>query len=715
MKKRKILVVEDKKEALCLLEAFLTPQKLLFCVFSLLYFISFPFVTLAQEEELLFFAKEEVVVTAAKSEQKITETAAIVAVITGEQIRNRGYQSVVDILKDVIGIDIIDNVARVEIGIRGINNKSDYGKRILFLLNGHDMGWKQFSRSRIYPSVANIDDIKRVEIIRGPGSALWGDSAILGIINVITKSAEDIDGVEVTVGGGSYHTLFESIIIGKAFDNGIKLYFSASGYKDDTSSARRFKEYSEILGYEVYAEGQKQNDYNIYGNISYGDFTLTGYKSRFDVFWPMATWGLTGDDTRLILDKWFVKLNFNHAFSKEVEVKISASYDNYKFSPGSQYENYPGYQGQPANGWFIRKMVGEDDFIESEIQLTYQPLWNLKLVSGFEYEHLDTLRWHYPYKKDGTLDLYWVENPPEFTTQSWATYLQAEYHPLKELGITSGFRYDKHSIYGGVISPRLGIVFNPTKRLTFKGLYGEAFYGPSIHETYYVKKDSSYGNPELKPEIIKTYEFALGYRQSRLFSTNIIFFQNTLTDIIAYKMTEPGQIVGNWGDYTPTKASNQYNNIGKAQVRGVEAKFRSMPYKNLDLYLYLTFRDPKNLDNDTRLENTPRFVWGGAFNLFLFDRLNVNLNMRYLGDRISIREKDRKNPPYPTLYMDLDRKTDPYYVANLTLKVEDAFLKGLELRASVNNLFDKEYYDPGRVEDYPQLGRHVIFSAKYKF
>ena len=78
MKTRQTLVVDDKKEALCLLEAFLTPQKLLFCVFSLLYFISFPFVTLAQEEELLFFAKEEVVVTAAKSEQKITETAAIV-------------------------------------------------------------------------------------------------------------------------------------------------------------------------------------------------------------------------------------------------------------------------------------------------------------------------------------------------------------------------------------------------------------------------------------------------------------------------------------------------------------------------------------------------------------------------------------------------------------------------------------------------------------
>ena len=691
----------------------LIPHKLLICVFILLS-ISFPRVVLAQEE-LLFFAKEEIVVTAARSEQRITEAAAVVTVITADQIKNRGYLSIVDVLKDVIGIDIIDNVARVELGMRGINNKSDYGKHILFLLNGHDMGWKQFSRTRIYPNVVNIEDIKRVEIIRGPGSALWGDSAILGIVNVITKSAEEIDGVDVTVGGGSYNTLFGSIIFGKAYDNGIKLYFSASGYKDDSSSARKLKEYSDILGYDVFAEGQKQNDYNIYGSISYGDFTLTGYKSRFDVYWPMATWGLTGDDTRLTLDKWFVNLDFDHSFSSKVDLKISAAYDNYKFGPGSQYENYPGYQGQPANGWFIRKMVGADDFIETDMQLNYWPLKNLKFVSGFEYEHLNTLRWHYPYEKDGTLDLYWEENPPEFTTFNWATYLQAEYHPFKKLGITSGFRYDEHSVYGGVISPRLGIVINPTEKLTLKGLYGEAFYGPSIHEMYYVKNNSSYGNPELKPEIIETYEFALGYRLSHLFSTNITFFQNTLTDIIAYRMTDPGQIVGDWGDYAPTQASNQYNNIGKARVKGVEVEFRSKPYKIFDIYIYLTFRDPKKLDDDTRLENTPKFVCGGVFNLFLFDRLNVNLNMRYMGDRLSIREKDRRNPPYPILYEDFNRKTSPYYLANLTLSIEEVFFKGLELRTSVNNLFNREYYDPGRVEDYPQLKRNIIFSLTYKF
>ncbi len=91
------------------------------------------------EKELLFFAEEEITVTATKHEQSIEEAPAIVTVITHEQIKKSGYRSIVELLKDVMGVDIIDNVARVEVGMRGINNKSDYGKHILFLLNGYEV------------------------------------------------------------------------------------------------------------------------------------------------------------------------------------------------------------------------------------------------------------------------------------------------------------------------------------------------------------------------------------------------------------------------------------------------------------------------------------------------------------------------------------------------------------------------------------------------
>jgi iron complex outermembrane receptor protein len=676
--------------------------------------IIFPFLTQAQEEEFLFFAKEEVVVTVSKVEQRAAESAAVVSVITAEEIRKRGYRSIVDILKDIVGIDIIDNVARVEIGIRGINNKSDYGKHILFLLNGHDMGWKQFSRTRIYAGLINVDDIKRIEIIRGPGSALWGDSAILGIINVITNSAEEINGVEMTLGGGAHNTLFESLVFGKKFDNGLELYFSAAGYMDNTSDGRRFKEYSEILGYDVTAVGQKQKNLTFYGHVSWEGFSLTGYKSRFDVHWPMATWGLTGDDTRLVLDKWFVKLNGRFSLSDRMDMEISGSYDNYKFGPGSQYENYPGYQGRPEMGWFIREMVAEDHFIESELQFTYRHSEQFRFVSGLEFEYLDALRWHYPYQKDGALDTYWINNPPEFKTHNWAVYLHSLVKPYKTLGITAGIRYDYHSIYGGVLSPRLGVVFNPSNKLTLKALYGRAFYGPSIHEMYYVKKNSSYGNPELEPEIINTYELDLEYRWNSFLSTKINFFQNSLADIIAYQITEADEIVGNWAEFEPTKASNQYRNIGRARVRGLEGELKSTPFENFDVSFYLTYRDPRNLDDGSRLENTPRLVWGGTINLLLYDRINLNLNMRYVGDRLSIREKERKNPPFPILYENFNGKTEPYYAANLVLCADDIIFKGLNLTLGVYNLFNKEYYDPGRVEDYPQLKRHILFSAKIK-
>ena len=147
----------------------------------------------------------------------------------------------------------------------------------------------------------------------------------------------------------------------------------------------------------------------------------------------------------------------------------------------------------------------------------------------------------------------------------------------------------------------------------------------------------------------------------------------------------------------------------------METQFKVKPLENLYFSLYLTYRDPKNIKYDTRLQNTPRFTSGGEINLFLLDRFNLNLNMGYQGDRIAIREKDRNNPPYPTLYRDLDRKTSPYFIANLTLRAKDMFIKGMDISLSVNNLFDKEYYDPGRVENYPQLDRNFIGSITYRF
>ena len=677
-------------------------------------------------EELLKMSLEdlmkvEIVTTATKYEQTAEEAPNIITVITSEQIKNNGYSSIIELLKDVVGMDIIDNVARVELGMRGINNKSDYGKHILFMLDGHDMGWKQFNRNRIFSNIVNINDVKRVEIIRGPGSALWGDNATLGIINVITRSAEDINGVEVTVGGGSYHTNFQGVTAGKVLDNGLKIHFSSSRYEDDTSRGRRFKEYSEILDRDIYPSNQSQDNYNLYGRISCGDFTLTGYKSKFDTYWPMATWGLMGDDTHLVLDKTFTRLDINHSFNEKLEGKFSIAYDNYKYGHGSQYEGYPGYEGTPDSllsdikyKRFIRKMVAEDDFIETELQIHYRPSDKLRLISGADYEHLNVLRWHYPYKTDGTLDTKWSENPPEFTTERWAGYLQGEYHPWKKMGITAGVRHDDHSIYGGVTNPRLGIVINPLQDVNVKALYGRAFCGPSIHEMNYVKKNSSYGNPELDPEIIETWEIALGYKMKRMVSFNVSLFQNSLRDIIAYQMREPDKIIGDWGDDAPAKASNQYANIGKAKVRGIETEMKMIPGENLSFSIFTTYREPENEIDNSRLENTCRFKAGGQMNALLFKRFHVNLNMRYLGDRVSTRERDRKNPPYPSLFMDLDRKTEPYFVTNATFRIPEFYFKNTELRLNINNLFNTEYFDPGRVENYPQLGRHFIISLIFK-
>ena len=241
-------------------------------------------------ELLLFF--EESVITATKTKKKASDVPATVTVITAEQIRNMGARNIMDVLKVVPGV----NIARMSYGtwkgveVRGI--RTTFSEKVLLLLDGHNLNSVYTGGFIRYFEDLVINNIKQIEIIRGPLSAMYGNSAFVAVINIITKKAEDINGVEVKGGWGSFDTQQHTVLLGHEIDK-----FGVTGYFDffDTNGPKLNVEkdflspapFSDAPGH--IDEWTEKKDLNL--SLSYGDFTPVGQipgKGTWALYW---SWG----------------------------------------------------------------------------------------------------------------------------------------------------------------------------------------------------------------------------------------------------------------------------------------------------------------------------------------------------------------------------------------------------------------------------------------
>ncbi|MBT6225103.1 MAG: TonB-dependent receptor plug domain-containing protein, partial [Candidatus Scalindua sp.] len=185
------------------------------------------------EDMFAIFTEEEIVVSALKRPRTVLKSPAIMSVITAKQIKQMGFRTLIDVLRMVPGFYIsMDETGEREIAVRGVLD--DASQKIKVLIDGHSINdvWRG-------GAMWNFDDlpvenIKRIEIIRGPGSALYGQNAFLAVIDIITKDTEDIDGFQVTTSGGSFSTQNYNLLFGRELD-GLKIsgfldYFDTQGF-----------------------------------------------------------------------------------------------------------------------------------------------------------------------------------------------------------------------------------------------------------------------------------------------------------------------------------------------------------------------------------------------------------------------------------------------------------------------------------------------------
>jgi iron complex outermembrane receptor protein len=163
------------------------------------------------------------ITTASKYEQKPTEAPASTTVITSEDIKRYGYRTLGDALASVPGFYVSYDRNYQFLGARGVN-LGDFNSRILLLVDGHRINSDLTDGAFIDTAfILDVDLIERIEIVRGPGSVLYGDNAFFGVINVITRRANSVNGAEVSGSYGEFNTYQTRVSVGKIFTNGMEL------------------------------------------------------------------------------------------------------------------------------------------------------------------------------------------------------------------------------------------------------------------------------------------------------------------------------------------------------------------------------------------------------------------------------------------------------------------------------------------------------------
>src|SRR3984893_4046345 len=285
--------------------------------------------------EELMNLKIDTVYGASKFQQKVTEAPSSVTIITADEIQKYGFRTLSDVLQSVPGFYVTNDRNYSYVGMDGISRPTDYNTHLLFLIDGHRVNDSVYNAAYVgTEAIVDIDLIKRVEIIRGPGSSLYGANAFLGVINIITKRGADLKGVEVSADAGSLQTYRERATYGQKYASGLELLLSETFYNSQGNSQLDFPAFNSAATNNGIAQNVDADQfYSGFLSTSYRDFTLrAGYVSR-EKHIPTASFGTVFNDprTKTTDARAYSDFQSHHAFGNNWEINARGSYDWYEY------------------------------------------------------------------------------------------------------------------------------------------------------------------------------------------------------------------------------------------------------------------------------------------------------------------------------------------------------------------------------------------------
>jgi iron complex outermembrane receptor protein len=641
-------------------------------------------------DEMLLFTEIPSVYGASRYQQKVTEAPSSVSIVNADDIKKYGYRTLADILKSVRSFYVTYDRNYSYVGVRGFGRPGDYNGRILLLVDGHRLNDNVFDQALVgTEGVIDVDLIDRVEVIRGPGSSLYGSNAFFAVINVITRSGRDVKGAEVSAEGASFGGKKGRLTYGDRYKSGLEAVVSATGFESE-GQRLYFAEFDPAnpaadprAGNGGYAEKSTDEDQagNFFMKAAAGDFTISSAYSSREKHIPTASFETDFNDPR-------TKTADSHAYA---DVKYERSAGAKTEATARLYYDYYRYEGDYFySGTGVNKDFAYGDWWGSEVKLTTQALAGNRIIAGAEYQ--DNIRQdqtNYDLGGDSYLD-------KTSSSTKYAFFAQDEITIATWVLLNAGVRYDHYDNFGGTTNPRAALIFTPLKKSSIKLLYGQAFRAPNVYELYYEIAGLQAANPDLKPEKIKTYELVYEQYLSDTFRTTLAGYYYKISDLISQsEIPDPDDPLNN--------TVTQYDNISMVRTSGVEAELESKRPSGFDGRVSYSFQKSTDVATGEVLTNSPKHL------------AKANLVIPVLPSKVFAGIEEQ----YVSMRKTETGGEDPgFWTTNLTLSARH-FAGTLELSLSVYNLFDKEYGDPVSVdhvqETIEQDGRSWRAKLAYRF
>lgn len=511
---------------------------------------------LEEEDLALVYGEKNFVSIATGNRQPLAKAPSVATVITAEDIAAMGAIDLDEALESVPGMHVSrSSFYSPTHAMRGIqSNPTD--SRMLMLQNGVPMTTLYLGDKGQNWGGLPLENVARIEIIRGPGSALYGADAYSGVINIITKSAADTPGTQAGLRAGSFNSLDAWALHGGSLGPvAVSAYLrlgSSDGQREiikaDAQTARdlRFGTHASLAPGPVHT-GVDAVDASL--DFAYEHWRLrAGYKLRSNLGMGAGVNSTLDPVGRLRSER--ISSDLSWADPQIVQnwgLGFTASALYYSETVDANYQLLPPGTRLPT-GLFPNGMIGDPERYERQLRLsgyaTYSGFKDHHLRFGMGHDDLDMYRTathkNYflnaagvPVPTGPVIDYSQIQPhlPPRQRTVDYV-YVQDEWQFVPDWTLTAGLRHDRYSDFGPTTNPRLALVWDVSLDFTAKLLYGRAFRAPSFVEQYGINPVNN-GNPNLRPETNRTGELAFSWQARQDTLVNLNFFHYALKDIIS--------------------------------------------------------------------------------------------------------------------------------------------------------------------------------------
>jgi len=652
--------------------------------------------------DLLEMSLEELldveIVVASKTEETIFDAPSSVTVFTRQQLLRMGVNSVEELLNFVPGFIATREIVFGQgymVSARGSTTpQSSYN--VLFMLDGqrlnNDLRGGALDTYGHFISLANV---KQIEIIRGPGSASYGTGAMTGVVNIVT--ATDINDAFVSVGNlDSREAYFNTSRKGKNWS----LSLSARHFEDQGDTYHKLSTPDQPTA----QDSRSGQDVQLRLNYDKLRLNLRHNMRRLDGFYMS---NFLSPNNRADGEQNFITFDYKLLDTAHWDITIEGGYSKIDTDSVAETVSQQTIFALPPS------VVTTGRVAATERTYSKESAWNLGINGRYRLNENHTffagLGWYQPTidkfrrvsnynvsqlnailsQKKPAGQLTYYENPPELQLTPESSrdliglYLQHKYQVSEQVALTWGARYDHYPDVGSTVNPRAALVYSPTDKTKFKWLYGEAFRAPAIFQADAVDT----GNPQLKPEKIKTMELAW-LQQHQDFQTTLTYFYSRASNKIDTVLI-------------PGTTNRRFENLaGDIDTAGWEMEASTEIGKGLSLRAAYTLMQ--------KTEENPRRFPKQTFSLianYHYDKWDFNLNTFF---HDSIQQQIAKGG-----LVDLSS----YWVTNGTIRY--ALLNKVTLVGKVSNLFDEEYHSSSKIVAFmtgvPNRGRTYALGVEVRF